>query len=310
MSPSLMRNHLRSFLLAERARTDLRSAMTTADKTSGVQERINAVVGVLNVWAESDPEGAVAWAKELPKGTLRHRALDTVIQHPAMRDPATALEPAQTLGSSNRNFGGAFWAVFNVWAAQDPQAATAWFNTLTEGPARTTAPSSFVSGLAQNSPEDAARYAALMPPGEAQNSAASIVVSSWAQNDPAAAAQWASTFPEGQAREQALKGLISNWASSDPEASSLWLANLPAGKSRESAINRFIGSMSHQYPEYAAPFAEAITDERQWNSSLENIARNRLRQDPEAAAKWLGSSGLPHARQQKLIADHQRQNGL
>jgi hypothetical protein len=42
---------------------------------------------------------------------------------------------------------------------------------------------------------------------------------------------------------------------------------------------------------------------------MENIARNWLRQDPDAAQKWIANSGLPYDRQQKLLADYQRQSG-
>jgi hypothetical protein len=206
ISPAMMRSHgLRAALFTAWARVDLRGAMAAADKTVARQERINNVIGVFGVWTESDPDGAFEWAKQLPNGPLRQRALDAAIQRLAERDPATALELAQTLGQSSRNRGGSDVAIFNIWATQDPQAAMA--------------------------------KAVTQPVGWQRQQAINAVISRWAEQDPTTAAAHALAMTVGQARNEAISSVASSWGQRDLPTALAWVQQLPAGRVRDNAIN-------------------------------------------------------------------------
>ena len=108
---------------------------------------------------------------------------------------------------------------------------------------------------------------------------------------------------EQNARENASRDIISAWANNDPEGAGKWLATLPAGKSREQAVQSYVSQISHSNPELAAPWVDSITNEQQRWSQMEQIARNWMRNDSNAARTWLANSSLPDDRKQRLLKE-------
>jgi RNA polymerase sigma factor (sigma-70 family) len=66
-------------------------ARTVAEKVSG-PNRVNALAGVAQVWAKSDLNAALAWAKGLPEGLDRDEVIRGVILGKAAVDPVAALD--------------------------------------------------------------------------------------------------------------------------------------------------------------------------------------------------------------------------
>ncbi|MDB6121257.1 MAG: hypothetical protein JWQ71_250 [Pedosphaera sp.] len=66
-------------------------------------------------------------------------------------------------------------------------------------------------------------------------------------------------------------------------------------------VQTYINQLSSQFPEIAAPWVETISDEKQRNSYVENIARQWLEVDPQAAGTWLPGTSLPDDRKQRLL---------
>ena len=76
---------------------------------------------------------------------------------------------------------------------------------------------------------------------------------------------------------------------------------MAGGKKRieQGGLNLFLAS--HSDPATAAAWAEALSDERQRNARLENIARNWLSQDDAAARDWIAKSALPDDVKKRLL---------
>jgi len=179
-----------------------------------------------------------------------------------------------------------------------------WANRISDPATRDSFLSGAVSGLAQNSPEEAAAFVSKLPAGKGQESAAMSVVSQWAQSDPKSAAAWVGQFPPGGTRDSAIQNLVSNWSSNDPKAAGEWLASLPASKGQDRAMQSFVSQISWQFPEIAAPFADKLSDPNQRNSMVENLARQWLRMDRQSAETWLAQTSLPDDRKQQLLKTH------
>ena len=60
---------------------------------------------------------------------------------------------------------------------------------------------------------------------------------------------------------------------------------------------------AYDFPSLAAPFAQALADTEARAAAIENVARNWLRTDPAAAARWLNSTDLPEEQRQRLLSE-------
>jgi hypothetical protein len=76
--------------------------------------------------------------------------------------------------------------VASVWVFQDPQAASAWMNTL--------------------------------PPGQQRDMAVVQLIASQVAKDPAATLQWANTIATDTARADQVQQVVMTWAKTDPAA--------------------------------------------------------------------------------------------
>jgi RNA polymerase sigma factor (sigma-70 family) len=86
-------------VLAER---DLGSARKAAEGVTG-PSREQALSGVARMWAKSDMEAAIAWAKKLPEGADRDEVIRAALMGRAAVDPVGALELVGTVPSGGRH---------------------------------------------------------------------------------------------------------------------------------------------------------------------------------------------------------------
>jgi len=84
------------------AEANLSVARQAAEGVTGAS-RAQALGGVAQVWAKSNLDGAVAWAKGLPKGTDRDEVIRAALLGKAAVDPAAALELTGSVPSGGRH---------------------------------------------------------------------------------------------------------------------------------------------------------------------------------------------------------------
>lgn len=94
------------------------------------------------------------------------------------------------------------------WGQSDPNAATAWADSLSEANTRKAAIVGIMYGWTHLNPEEAANYAAQLPAGDLQNEAVAMVAKEWGFKDPRGAANWVSAFPEGKLRDKAVEPIV------------------------------------------------------------------------------------------------------
>lgn len=106
------------------ARQDQAAAIQAFSALPAGEERTNALRGVVNAMASSDPQAAVAMLDQYPND-VNDRMVQNVIWHSFGSDPALALSqiPRMTDGG-NRNQ--AYTRMLNAWRQRDPAAANAW----------------------------------------------------------------------------------------------------------------------------------------------------------------------------------------
>ncbi len=110
---------------------NLAGARRAAESITG-PNREQALSGCAQVWAKTDFEGALAWAKALPAGAERDEAIRATLEGEAAVNPAVALDQVGIVPSGGRHawFGTTTGArVLRAAADTDFDAAVAWLTT-------------------------------------------------------------------------------------------------------------------------------------------------------------------------------------
>jgi hypothetical protein len=177
------------------------------DNTSdlGVQlEKRAELMNHLRDWAAKDLDGALTWALQLTNSDERNEALEAVCFGLARKDPAHAVEMAQTLQQPESVMEG----LVQQWAARDIVPALVWVNDQAVGDQHDQLMQRVAFDLSQTDPTDAAGLVMeQIPPGPVQDEAVMTVLHQWGNQNLQAAASWVQTFPNGQLQERATEEL-------------------------------------------------------------------------------------------------------
>lgn len=222
---------------------------------------------VAESWGAVDPAGALAWINEQPNATIREKQMEGVMTAWVKHDVAAAAEYARTHldGTLKRESHVALAA--NYMAANDPQAAIAYIQTL--------------------------------PDGSVKRFAQATTATKWAYNDPAAAAAWVSSLPADDQAEASV-GVIAMWAPQDPQAAGNWINTLE-GAARDSAISAYSANLAPRDPGTALGWAQSIESASLRTATVDALVSQWLQRDPTRATEWINSSQLPEADKTRLL---------
>lgn len=120
----LLRNSIRTELLAVWARTDARAALEFAEAITDSNVRRQALLGVLRGWLSHDPRGALNWVQRLPQDQLRFGVIDVLFSTLAGDQPELMLEFLESNPRRAFSFND-YGRMFAAWAAKAPAAAAA-----------------------------------------------------------------------------------------------------------------------------------------------------------------------------------------
>ncbi|HEX8371925.1 MAG TPA: hypothetical protein VF585_04035 [Chthoniobacterales bacterium] len=147
------------------------------------EDRELAYRALAGVWAQTDPAGAVAWARQMANQT---------------------------------NLPAPVSSAYLNWATVDPAAAAAAVRNEKPEVLNQVLPE-LAHIYAENAPEEAARWASGLAPGPAQTEVARSVASAWAQSDAPTAMKWAMS-QQGDLRQASLQAVSLQWTRANPEA--------------------------------------------------------------------------------------------
>jgi hypothetical protein len=162
--------NLRQRVLAETAtawaRSDPIGAATLAlESLAPGKPQEDAVVGIVQRWAQMEPEKAAAWVLEFPAGALRDTSLEELVQ---------------------------------LWADQRADQAEHWLGALDLGPVRDVAVGAYVTKIAPRFPELAAYWATNITDEALRTRELEAIGEAWINNDVTVAHSWInqSALPE------------------------------------------------------------------------------------------------------------------
>lgn len=265
--------------------------MVEAEPNLLVRRRLRQAV--LQGWAATHPEDALAWAMTFRDADNRE-AVEAVLRG-AARNPERAISLTQQLCTTypalSEDYGNALIAGL---AAEGQFTAAAQFAT--HGPTENRARwlSNAFSEWAQADPLAALEAGRQLGDGELRNHALDGVFLGWAQADPAALAGRALAFPEPEERKVALSHALSQWLQYDPAAASRWLEGLESRPELDSGMLSLatLPTLVQHRPEVATEWALAITSPEVRAGALRLIAQQWAGKDLPGAQRFLQSPSL------------------
>jgi hypothetical protein len=132
------------------------------------RKKEDVVVGLVQRWAQTEPDKAAAWVQQFPEGRLRESAVENLVK---------------------------------LWAEKTPEAPGTWIGTL-QGDVRDTAAAAYASTLASSDPASAAEWIGSIENTDAREREQERLAERWLAMDAAKARAWieASLPPETAAR--------------------------------------------------------------------------------------------------------------
>ena len=205
------------------AHEDIGGALAWVEELSGV-ERSSALGQLIAVWAESDAQAVVAYARGLPPGETRAAVLGTLVPALAAEDPEAA---AALIDGFPEDRDMSALSLLNEWVDVDPARAGAWATNLPEGSIRQEALSRIASSWSALDQRGAEGWLSNLPPGPSRDSAIHALVGSTAHQDPGLASTWAARIDELGARTVALELVGRTWLAIDPDRARQWITRSP-----------------------------------------------------------------------------------
>jgi len=289
-------------------------------------EKFDLVSGVVQQWAEVDPQGVWNWAKQESFGTnipATNVLMNDALQQMAKNDPqllisdvaaamqsggwSSALQNEYALSSMERDAMQALLQSGHPDVAR--QALEQW--SVGQGAVQMDDKPFTVVGsyLARNSVTDASTWSQALPESKGKDAAVAAVAGVWARSDPQAALNWAQKL-DGPARTDALEKAFGQWVDQDTASAAQWLSQYigsqpnPDSAATDEMITNMLAnaSLSHTDPKVALEWVAAISDAAQQTQSMEQVIRDWGSDDPAAASRFVSeSTALAPEQKQKLL---------
>ncbi len=210
------------------AETDPEGALFYAKSSFPAGLMQSETIGIaLNIWGARDPRSAWNWAEENLDGTLRDRAQNDVIIGWTRKSPATA---ATWLTSSSSSSQPLHAAVARTWAERDPAAALAWAGQIQNEKLRSSTEKLVATLWASDQPSRAAQLIASRP------DLAAAIVRGAGPVEPVLISKVVATMPNSPAKTEATNELVSTWTATQPDTAFSWALKIQDPEARRQAI--------------------------------------------------------------------------
>ncbi|MEM7386285.1 MAG: hypothetical protein AAF514_15190, partial [Verrucomicrobiota bacterium] len=266
--------------------------------------------GLAFQWARQDVEAAAIWALESEDHRTRSRALDAIADQWGKKDPAQAVAFAGQIENQEQrqDFLG---EVGKHWARSDLSAATEWVKTV-DPEDRGHAARGVMDQVIDNDFEVALEMLSELTPDWgaedfADHEFAEIggrLASQWTRQQPENAAVWAASLPEGSdLQREAIEEVAEQWVETDSMAASQWISELPEGEIRDAGTERLVDRIAETDPASAWSWAMSASDADHRLEMREDVLDEWKEIDPGQARETLENALIPEERKAELFEE-------
>lgn len=266
------------------ATTDPVAALTEAERLAG-QDRMVTIFAIGGIWAQTDPEAALAHSRGIPDPAIRNAMQRGIFVAWVDRDPASVLrllvpEASETERSAILNTG------LLRLAQRDPRLAFDELSSVDDAGLRNTALQRVLRTWAQQDPYAAAAALDELT-GEDRLSLGIVVGREFALRAPAEALDWASRFDDAVAG--IYRTVLTEVARTDARIALDSAAAMEASGD-PGLFALILATVAERDPVAAAGYWQEVPVDARGNAAVALVGRWQTR-DPGAAADWL--LGLP-----------------
>jgi hypothetical protein len=235
-------------------------------------ERFMATGTVLRTWAKSEPEAALAWAK----------------QNGAPPNPEG--EEADRRGGNDN------WALASVITQLGKTSLDRAIQEATSGDlgrtAGRTADALLNEAMDQRGADGAKKIAESLPEGQFRNDYIQQLAGRLAKQDPEGTSAWALKMPEGEPRRRALGQAVEEWVDKDLNQAGVFVGKLPVGPDSDSARQQYAEKLAASNSAEALKTISMISDAERQARTISEIARDLARKNVAAGQQFVMQSPL------------------
>lgn len=282
--------------LGQWAKIDPQAAMNYAMTLESRRARVNAVNNILSTWAQADPAAAQAWyLQNMPQDPLAAASTVRMLySNMGIADMGAALAAVAQLPTAELQNIAMQTLMSQVVRSGDETAVLSYYSSLTDPAMKNYLAVSMAQTWAAYQPEVSAEWLAKVSDPAMLNKYVPSFAATWAYDDPAAAAQWASSIAYSSLRNSTVQSTTRTWAKEDPIAAADWVLTLnPPSPQADPAIQGLVGTISQAYPQGAMMWANSISDPNARVSSMKQVGKVWMAQDPANASIYIAQSDLP-----------------
>lgn len=274
-------------ILTAWAKLDPYAALDYAKANTGGSLARNTI---LETWASSDPEGAIAWAEANHEGDDANPWMIGVIRGLAPYDPARATELMAAMPYSERR-GEAVSAILPRILRDGPEATKSWVASIEDSRLQGGVIRRAAGELAKDDPRGTADWVVSQHPDHA-GGVIDNVIGGWLRESEGEALAYYQSLPSGDIRSNALRGITNSMATQDPQAAADFL-DRHAADATDRTYNQFVWHSFRGDPALAVSYIDQIQDSGARSSTYRRTLDYWMRQDFDAATRWIDSNPLP-----------------
>lgn len=265
------------------ARTDLAATLARLEQLEGKAAE-NARAGILPILSETDPDAALAMARNHTGGDT-DREWMTLLIRISSEQPDLALQRAGEAIASGMN--PQILAGLIDRATLDNRTRIMDWAEAYSGPNASGVRAFIIGDISHRDPQTALslyteRQSELTPPQREQLT--QMLIHNLVEKAPASAARWISTMEPGDTQQSATRRLAGRWAHTEPAATVAWITGMPDGEMRTVAVQQAATTVTDSLPEEALRLATSLSDPEKRQQLAREVLERWEKKDPEAAS--------------------------
>lgn len=184
----------------------------------------------------------------------------------------------------------------------DETAVLSYYGSLTDPTMQNYLALSMAQTWAAYQPEVAAEWLGKVTDPVMLNKYVPQFAATWAFEDPAGAAQWSTTIPNTSLRNSTVQSTTRTWAREDPVEAADWVLTLnPPSPQADPAIQGLVSVVKYTNPQAAMMWANSIANPSVRTSTMNQVGKIWMTQDPANAALYIQQSNLPQSTKNSLL---------
>ena len=271
------------------AATDPQGALALAREESNFRLRQDLVVASLQGWAGHDPAASLTWASDNLFETNRRGAVEAIIEAGLPLREETMEAVRALCGKSDSASADDYGRMLIAALAREADFTNALaFAADERSPNRDYWIGAALYSWSQYRPEEAAAALEAFTDPATRNEGMHGLILGWGANEPVSLLEYARRLPPGPVRTEAFNQALQNWVANDPVAASAWLDKHESDPELDSGAAKLATSpfLIANEVETALGWAKSVSDPEQRSLALLDVMQQWAGRDPAAALAY------------------------